>query len=225
MGPASTAHRRQCWFMGRSRLVARKLPFTKGRIGSKSASSSTTLSHGAAFLPYGDSEYRTVRAMQKFTAKRAAIWNTKADRICVLRLSVESRLLLCKIGRHQTASFAAIAAASNPANPPVFLDGETRAPRGLAVTCITCITCIQSERSRPGLRLVAGLFGATALPVIFLLALEPNAKRQVVAVIIAAFVMQPLIVVLHELGQPRRRINPPRHRLHLTHQLLTGWLS
>jgi Zn-dependent protease len=81
--------------------------------------------------------------------------------------------------------------------PTCFLDGEMRAPRGLAVTCITCN---QSHGSSRGLRFVAGLFGAIALPVMFLLALEPNAKRQIVAVILAAFVMQPLIVVLHELG-------------------------
>jgi Zn-dependent protease len=81
--------------------------------------------------------------------------------------------------------------------PTCFLDGETRAPSGLAVTCITCT---QSRRSSPGLRLVAGLFGAIGLPIFFLLALEPNAKRQIVTVVIAAFVMQPLIVVLHELG-------------------------
>src|SRR6266404_77743 len=81
--------------------------------------------------------------------------------------------------------------------PTCFLDGEIRTPRGLAVTCITCT---QSHGSSRGLRLVAGLFGAIALPVMFLLALEPNAKRQIVAVIIAAFVMQPIIVVLHELG-------------------------
>jgi len=81
--------------------------------------------------------------------------------------------------------------------PTCFLDGETRAPSGLAVTCITCT---QSRRSSPGLRLVAGLFGAIGLPIFFLLVLEPNAKRQIVTVVIAAFVMQPLIVVLHELG-------------------------
>jgi Tetratricopeptide repeat len=81
--------------------------------------------------------------------------------------------------------------------PTCFVDGASRAPRGLAVTCITCA---RSRRSSPGLRFIAGLFGAIALPLVFLLAVQPSAKRQIFAVIIAAFVMQPLIVVLHELG-------------------------
>jgi len=81
--------------------------------------------------------------------------------------------------------------------PTCFLGGATQAPRGHA---LTCVTCAQTDQFGPGLRVVGGVFGAIVLPLIFLLALVPNAKTSIVAVIVAAFVMQPLIVVLHELG-------------------------
>lgn len=83
------------------------------------------------------------------------------------------------------------------AEPTCFANATARVRRGGAVTCITCT---QSRQGGRGLRLFFRLFGVIAVPVFLVMSMEPNAKRHIAYLVIAALLMQPLIVVLHELG-------------------------
>jgi hypothetical protein len=92
------------------------------------------------------------------------------------------RCKICGIESKEVSCFAAIA---------------TRGPRQFVGTCITCNQTVRPIRPA---QMILGVFALVCLPVIFLVAIRGTDGTSFIELIIAASLLQPLVVIVHELG-------------------------
>jgi len=92
------------------------------------------------------------------------------------------RCIQCGIESREASCFAGIA---------------TKGPQQFAGTCITCN---QSVRPIRPTQMILGVFALVFLPVIFLVAIRGDGDASFLELIIAASLLQPFLVIVHELG-------------------------